>query len=77
MLIASHTVVETMADAMEKTPKDVMGDKVLCLDTDEMEWGVYEDVSTGKVYGKQAKKGKKSNEEEQPIVKIPAKYKDV
>ena len=64
---------------MEKKPKDVMGDKVFSLDTDEMEWGVYEDMSTGKIYGKpkQAKKGKNNNEEEQSIVKIPAKYKDV
>ena len=77
--------VDTISDAMEKRPKEVMGDKVLCLDTDEMEWGMYEDGTTGKVYGTKPKtKGKrgllakKSNDEEDaPIVKIPAKYKDV
>ncbi|KAL7470792.1 hypothetical protein ACHAXS_011060 [Conticribra weissflogii] len=46
--------VEELADAMEKTPKDVMGEKVLGLDTDEMEWGTWEDG--GKVMGGAGKK---------------------
>ncbi|KAL9187864.1 hypothetical protein ACHAXT_006242 [Thalassiosira profunda] len=76
--------VENMADAMEKKTKDVVGDKMLALDTDEMEWGQYEDGATGKVYGTAPKRpanrgllGRKKEVEEPSIVKIPAKYKDV
>jgi len=85
--------VEELSEAMEKKTKDVLGDKVLALDTDEMEWGYYEDGSTGKVFGKPKAKdggrggllGRKCNghvglggkDNEAVIVKIPAKYKDV
>lgn len=72
-----------MADAMEKRPKDVMGEKALDLETDEQEWSIYEDCTTGKIYGTKpksnAKRGKKNGNndvDEVPIVKIPAKYKD-
>lgn len=75
---------EELADAMEKKTKDVMGDKVLQLDTDEMEWGIWVDGSTGKVFGTKKKPkarigllGRKKNEEEEEMVKIPAKYTDV
>jgi hypothetical protein len=44
--------VEELSEAMEKKIGDVLGDKVLCLDTDEAEWGIWEDGTTGKVYGK-------------------------
>lgn len=47
--------VEELADAMEKKPKDVMGEKILGLDTDEMEWGTWEDG--GKVMGGGSKRG--------------------
>ena len=78
--------VDELADAMEKKPKDVTGEKILCLDTDEMEWGCWEDCTTGKVSGvakksfsiKRGLLGKKGQDTEPaPIVKIPAKYKDV
>ncbi|KAL7536643.1 hypothetical protein ACHAXR_011038 [Thalassiosira sp. AJA248-18] len=82
--------VEELSDAMEKKVKDVVGDKVLMLDTDELEWGCYEDEATGKVYGtmpKQAGGGRrnaglllgrgKDDGLAMKIVKIPAKYKDV
>lgn len=78
--------VDMIADAMEKRPKDVMGEKVLDLETDEQEWGMYEDCTTGKIYGTKPKSnakrgllGKKNGNndvDEVPIVKIPAKYKD-
>ena len=75
--------VDMMADAMEKRPKDVMGEKALDLETDEQEWSMYEDCTTGKIYGTKpksnAKRGKKNSNndvDEVPIVKIPAKYKD-
>ena len=82
--------VDMIADAMEKRPKDVMGEKVLDLETDEQEWGMYqvltEDGTTGKIYGTKPKSnakrgllGKKNDNndvDEVPIVKIPAKYKD-
>ena len=79
--------VEELSDAMEKKTKDVVGEKILCLDTDEMEWGVWEDVGTGKVFGTKPTKmvkggllaGRKNNNsvQEPPVTKIPAKYKDV
>ena len=76
---------------MEKKTKDVVGDKVLCLDTDEAEWGLWEDgVTPGRVHGTKAKQfrsgggsgggklGRKSDGEEgMHVVKIPARYKDV
>lgn len=81
--------VDMMADAMEKRPKDVMGEKVLDLETDEQEWGMYQVLTedgTGKIYGTKPKSnakrgllGKKNGNndvDEVPIVKIPAKYKD-
>jgi len=46
---------EELSEAMEKKTKDVLGEKVLGLDTDEMEWGCYEDESTGKVFGTKTK----------------------
>ena len=67
--------VENLADAMEKKVKDVTSEKVLGLETDEMQWGRWVDGGTGKVFGA-VKKGK-SGEEEVPKVKIPAKYTDV
>ena len=83
--------VGELSDAMEKKIKDVVGDKVLMLDTDEMEWGCYEDCTTGKVYGtkpkakqmkgplvSRKKAGLVDGQSDGPsIVKIPAKYQDV
>lgn len=77
--------VEELSDAMEKKTKDVMGEKILCLDTDEMEWGVWEDGSTGKVFGTKPKPkpqksgllGRKNDVQDQPMTRIPAKYNDV
>lgn len=84
--------VEELADAMEKKTKDVLGDRVLGLDTDEMEWGRYEDGTTGKVYGTKPKAngvracllgrkrgpgGSGGEDDEAAIVKIPAKYRDL
>jgi hypothetical protein len=77
--------VEELSDAMEKKTKDVMGEKILCLDTDEMEWGVWEDGGTGKVFGTKPKSkpqksgllGRKNDVQDQPMTKIPAKYNDV
>ena len=79
--------VGELSEAMEKKAKDVVGDKLLGLDTDEMEWGCYEDGATGKVYGTMPKQqgagkggllGKKNNGSGNDgvvnIVKIPAKY---
>jgi hypothetical protein len=67
-----------------------LGDKVLCLDTDEDEWGMWEDMSTGRVFGTKPKQygrgvgflggkfvGKNDGEEEMRIVKVPARYADV
>ena len=77
--------VEELSDAMEKKSKDVMSDKVLGLDTDEMEWEWYEDRGSGKVFGTRSKRQKlgmlvagskkDSMEEQTPSVIIPAKYK--
>ncbi len=78
--------VEELSDAMEKKTKDVVGEKMLCLETDEMEWGVWEDVGAGKVFGTKPNKivkggllaGRKHNDvQEPPATKIPARYKDV
>ena len=77
--------VEELSDAMEKKTKDVMGEKILCLDTDEMEWGVWEDGGTGKISGTKSKPtkssnllpGRKNDVQESPMTKIPAMYKDV
>ncbi|KAL3800889.1 hypothetical protein ACHAW5_002040 [Stephanodiscus triporus] len=80
--------VEELSEAMEKKTRDVLGDKVLCLDTDEDEWGMWEDMSTGKVFGTKPKQssgggglgGKfvaKNDGEEIRTVKIPARYADV
>ena len=53
--------VNDLADAMEKHPREVMNnDKILGLDTDEMEWGWWLDCSSGKVFGKKPKVQKKS-----------------
>ena len=49
--------VEELSEAMEKKTKDVM-DKVLRLDTDEIEWEWYEDRGTGKVFGTRLKRQK-------------------
>jgi len=52
--------VNDLADAMEKHPREVMNnEKILGLDTDEMEWGWWLDCSTGKVFGTKPKGGKK------------------
>ncbi|KAL7541323.1 hypothetical protein ACHAWF_006908 [Thalassiosira exigua] len=85
--------VEELSDAMEKKTKDVLGDKVLGLDTDELEWGQYKDGTTGKVYGMARPKMRRgllggriggpggsrgaNDDGSEGIVKIPAKYKDV
>ena len=74
--------VEALSDAMEKKTKDVMGEKILCLDTDEMEWGVWEDGGTGKISGTKSKPtkssnllhGRKNDVQESPMTKIPAMY---
>jgi hypothetical protein len=84
--------VEELSEAMEKKTRDVLGEKVLCLDTDEAEWGLWEDGSLpGRLLGtkkpnKQSrvgggsrggKLGRKDDEGETDVVKIPARYKDV
>ena len=78
--------VENLADAMEKKVKDVTGEKVLCLETDEEVWGQWTDGATGKTYGKPkpVKKGlgllgRRKDHESPPAaaVKLPAKYNDV
>lgn len=51
--------VNDLADAMEKHPRDVMNEKILGLDTDEMEWGWWLDCSTGKIFGTKPKVSKK------------------
>lgn len=52
--------VNDLADAMEKHPREVMSnDKILGLDTDEMEWGWWLDCGSGKVFGTKPKKNKK------------------
>ncbi|KAL3822940.1 hypothetical protein ACHAXA_011655 [Cyclostephanos tholiformis] len=80
--------VEELSEAMERKTADIVGDKVLCLDTDETEWGLWEDGTTGKVYGTKRKQsgggggGKlgrmnDGDDGEAQVVKIPARYKDV
>jgi hypothetical protein len=71
--------VEQLADAMEKKVKDVTGEKVLALDTDEMEWGCWVDGATGKVNGAVKKTGGATAKEpeENAVIRIPAKYTDV
>jgi hypothetical protein len=71
--------VEQLADAMEKKVKDVTGEKILALDTDEMEWGYWVDGATGKMNGAAKKSGgvMAKEPEEKTTVRIPAKYMDV
>jgi hypothetical protein len=53
--------VNDLADAMEKHPREVMSnDKILGLDTDEMEWGWWLDCGSWKVFGMRPKEGKKN-----------------
>jgi len=48
--------VNDLADAMEKHPREVISnDKILGLDTDEMEWGWWLDCGSGKVFGTKPK----------------------
>lgn len=52
--------VNDLADAMEKHPKEIMSnEKILGLDTDEMEWGWWKDCSSGKIFGTKPKMVKK------------------
>lgn len=52
--------VNDLADAMEKHPREIMSnEKILGLDTDEMEWGWWKDCSSGKIFGTKPKMMKK------------------
>jgi hypothetical protein len=63
---------------MEKKVTEVVSEKVLCLDTDEAEWGIWEDGAGGKVHGQMKKSRQQSckttGSGEQLVVKIPSKY---
>ena len=71
--------VEELSEAMEKKVTEVVSDKILCLDTDEAEWGSWEDGAGGKVHGmkKSRQSSKTSSSGEQVVVKIPSKYTEV
>jgi len=71
--------VEELSEAMEKKVTEVVSDKILCLDTDEAEWGSWEDGAGGKVHlmKKSRQSSKTSSSGEQVVVKIPSKYAEV
>ena len=71
--------VNELSEAMEKKVTEVVSEKVLCLDTDEAEWGIWEDgAGGGKVYGQMKNSRqqpcKTTSSGEQLVVKIPSKY---
>jgi polyhydroxyalkanoate synthesis regulator phasin len=71
--------VNELSEAMEKKVTEVVSEKVLCLDTDEAEWGIWEDgAGGGKVYGQMKNSRQQScktnSSREQLVVKIPSKY---
>lgn len=74
--------VDELSEAMEKKVTEVVKDKILCLDTDEAEWGIWEDGAAdgGKVHGMKKSSQqlfKTTSSGEQVVVKIPSKYTEV